>query len=50
MEGSNTIVPSIVVYVIVPNKEAGKKLTGSIVKEKLAACVNRVPGIGSVYQ
>ncbi|KAG5022420.1 hypothetical protein JHK85_018762 [Glycine max] len=54
MEGSNTIVPSIVVYVIVPNKEAGpmiaefgclgKKLTGSIVKEKLAACVNRVPG------
>uniref|UniRef100_A0A0R0J2P3 Uncharacterized protein n=1 Tax=Glycine max TaxID=3847 RepID=A0A0R0J2P3_SOYBN len=48
MEGSNTIVPSIVVYVIVPNKEAGKKLTGSIVKEKLAACVNRVPGIGSI--
>lgn len=23
---------------------AGKKLAGSIVKEKLAACVNRVPG------
>ena len=71
MEGSNTIVPSIVVYVIVPNKEAGpmiaefgclgfwivgslilthvggcagKKLAESIVKEKLAACVNRVPG------
>ncbi|KAM0031714.1 putative divalent ion tolerance protein, CutA [Helianthus debilis subsp. tardiflorus] len=42
-------VPSIVVYVTVPNKEAGKKLAGSIVKEKLAACVNRVPGIESVY-
>ncbi|KAF5790052.1 putative divalent ion tolerance protein, CutA [Helianthus annuus] len=42
-------VPSIVVYVTVPNKEAGKKLAASIVKEKLAACVNRVPGIESVY-
>ncbi|CAI8599176.1 unnamed protein product [Vicia faba] len=44
MEGntSNTTVPSIVVYVTVPNKEAGKKLSESIVKEKLAACVNRI--------
>ncbi|XP_057427024.1 protein CutA 1, chloroplastic [Lotus japonicus] len=52
MEGNtnNTTVPSIVVYVTVPNKEAGKKLAESIVKEKLAACVNRVPGIESVYQ
>ncbi|OVA01807.1 Divalent ion tolerance protein [Macleaya cordata] len=51
MEGSNTnTVPSIVVYVTVPNKEAGKKLAESIVTEKLAACVNRVPGIESVYQ
>ncbi|WJX41269.1 hypothetical protein P8452_28646 [Trifolium repens] len=51
MEGNtnNTTVPSIVVYVTVPNKEAGKKLSESIVKEKLAACVNRVPGIESVY-
>ncbi|XP_076891101.1 protein CutA, chloroplastic-like [Bidens hawaiensis] len=50
MEASNqNTVPSIVVYVTVPNKEAGKKLAGSIVKEKLAACVNRVPGIESVY-
>ncbi|KAJ1424802.1 Nitrogen regulatory PII-like, alpha/beta [Sesbania bispinosa] len=52
MEGNtnNTTVPSIVVYVTVSNKEAGKKLAESIVKEKLAACVNRVPGIESVYQ
>ncbi|XP_019238442.1 PREDICTED: protein CutA, chloroplastic [Nicotiana attenuata] len=50
MEGSNKIVPSIVVYVTVPNKELGKKLAGSIVKEKLAACVNRVPGVESVYE
>ncbi|KAK4254758.1 hypothetical protein QN277_010091 [Acacia crassicarpa] len=50
MEGTSSTVPSIVVYVTVPNKEAGKKLAESIVKEKLAACVNRVPGIESVYQ
>ncbi|KAH0694158.1 hypothetical protein KY285_021255 [Solanum tuberosum] len=50
MEASNKIVPSIVVYVTVPNKELGKKLAGSIVKEKLAACVNRVPGVESVYE
>ncbi|XP_059460492.1 protein CutA, chloroplastic [Corylus avellana] len=50
MEGSSNTVPSIVVYVTVPNKELGKKLAESIVKEKLAACVNRVPGIESVYQ
>lgn len=50
MEANNKTVPSIVVYVTVPNKEAGKKLAESLVKEKLAACVNRVPGIESVYQ
>ncbi|XP_009380231.2 protein CutA 1, chloroplastic isoform X1 [Musa acuminata AAA Group] len=49
MEGALTTVPSIVVYVTVPNKEAGMKLAESIIKEKLAACVNRVPGIESVY-
>ncbi|KAJ0086718.1 hypothetical protein Patl1_08625 [Pistacia atlantica] len=42
MEGSSDTVPSIVVYVTVPNKEAGKKLAESIVKERLAACVNRI--------
>lgn len=41
--------PSIVVYVTVPNREAGKKLSQSIISEKLAACVNIVPGIESVY-
>ncbi|KAJ8445086.1 hypothetical protein Cgig2_029458 [Carnegiea gigantea] len=50
MEASSNTVPSIVVYVTVPNKEAGKKLAESIVKERLAACVNRVPGIESVYE
>ncbi|KAF2569353.1 hypothetical protein F2Q68_00024522, partial [Brassica cretica] len=46
-EGSNTV-PSIVVYVTVPNREAGKKLANSIVQEKLAACVNIVPGTSFV--
>ncbi|XP_039053238.1 protein CutA, chloroplastic-like isoform X3 [Hibiscus syriacus] len=50
MEANSDSVPSIVVYVTVPNREAGKKLAGSIVKEKLAACVNIVPGIESVYE
>ncbi|CAN6288330.1 unnamed protein product, partial [Urochloa humidicola] len=49
MESASTTVPSIVVYVTVPNREAGKKLAGSIISEKLAACVNIVPGIESVY-
>jgi CutA1 divalent ion tolerance protein len=39
MDTSSTTVPFIVVYVTVPNKEAGKKLSESIVKEKLATCV-----------
>ncbi|KAK6147733.1 hypothetical protein DH2020_018645 [Rehmannia glutinosa] len=60
METSKTTVPSIVVYVTVPNKEADEnvtdiwklleKLAESIVKERLAACVNRVPGVESVYE
>ncbi|XP_060963381.1 protein CutA, chloroplastic-like [Cannabis sativa] len=50
MESGSDTVPSIVVYVTVPNKEEGKKLAESIVREKLAACVNIVPGIESVYE
>ncbi|CAL4924702.1 unnamed protein product [Urochloa decumbens] len=49
MESGSTTVPSVVVYVTVPNREAGKKLAGSIISEKLAACVNIVPGVDSVY-
>ncbi|KAJ8465279.1 hypothetical protein OPV22_027831 [Ensete ventricosum] len=49
MDATSTTFPSIVVYVTVPNKEAGKKLAQGIIQEKLAACVNQVPGIESVY-
>ncbi|XP_054789140.1 protein CutA 1, chloroplastic-like isoform X2 [Prosopis cineraria] len=50
MEEKTATVPSIVVYVTVPSKDAGKKLAESIVRERLAACVNRVPGVESVYE
>jgi CutA1 divalent ion tolerance protein len=49
MDTSSTTVPFIVVYVTVPNREAGKKLSESIVKEKLAAYGNIVQGIQTVY-
>ncbi|XP_078441504.1 nitrogen regulatory PII-like, alpha/beta, partial [Wolffia australiana] len=49
MDSSSATVPYIVVYVTVPNKDAGKKLSESIIQEKLAACVNRVPGVESLY-
>ncbi|KAK6938091.1 Divalent ion tolerance protein, CutA [Dillenia turbinata] len=49
MAASDKTVPSIVVYITVPNREAGKKLAQSIVKEKLAACVNIVPGMYRIH-
>lgn len=39
----------IVVYVTVPDAAAGDKLSGLLVEHKLAACVNVLPGITSVY-
>ncbi|CAM6010505.1 unnamed protein product [Sphagnum balticum] len=41
--------PAIVVYVTVPNKETGSKLAHSIIENKLAACVNQIPGVESTY-
>ncbi|KAI5066921.1 hypothetical protein GOP47_0017449 [Adiantum capillus-veneris] len=40
---------NIVVYVTVPNKDAGKELASSIINARLAACVNQVPGVESTY-
>ncbi|GJP41057.1 hypothetical protein CLOM_g700 [Closterium sp. NIES-68] len=40
---------AVVVYITVPNKETGQKLAASLVGGKLAACVNRVPGVESTY-
>lgn len=43
MDGNFSIV------ILDSNDFAGKKLAGSIVKEKLAACVNLVPGEHSSF-
>lgn len=40
----------LVVLVTVPNRETGLKLAEALVAERLAACVNLVPGLFSVYR
>ncbi|GLJ12086.1 hypothetical protein SUGI_0183900 [Cryptomeria japonica] len=49
MADSSSTVPSVAVFVTVPNKEQGRKLARSIIEAKLAGCVNQVPGIESTY-
>lgn len=51
MEVSRKVASLIsVVYVTVPTLEFGKKLAREIIDEKLAACVNVVPQITSIYK
>jgi periplasmic divalent cation tolerance protein len=38
-----------VVLITVPNRETGEKLAEVLVGERLAACVNQVPGLRSTY-
>ncbi|KAK9797724.1 hypothetical protein WJX73_000059 [Symbiochloris irregularis] len=38
-----------VVYVTVPDREVAKKISHGLVESKLAACVNIVPGLQSIY-
>lgn len=38
-----------VVYVTAPSQSEGEELARGLVKEKLAACVNIVPSVKSVY-
>jgi len=40
---------AVVVYVTVPDAATGDKLSGLLVESKLAACVNIVQGVTSVY-
>ena len=37
------------VYVTVPSQDVADHLAGSIIHQKLAACVNIIPGLQSVY-
>ena len=39
----------IVVYITAPSQEVAHALARALVEEKLAACVNIIPGIQSVY-
>ena len=41
---------AVVAYCTVPNAEVGSALARALVLSKLAACVNIVPGVRSVYQ
>mmetsp|Transcript_29747 Transcript_29747/g.95668 ORF Transcript_29747/g.95668 Transcript_29747/m.95668 type:complete len:192 (-) Transcript_29747:811-1386(-) len=36
-------------YVTVPNRETGVKIASGLVEGKLAACVNMIPGVESMY-
>lgn len=42
-------VAPLIVFVTVPTQEAGVKLARLLVEEQLAACVNLVPGVRSLY-
>ncbi len=38
-----------VIYSTVPSLDEAEKISGALIKTKLAACVNIIPGIKSVY-
>lgn len=38
------------VYVTCPDPETGEAIAGRLVEERLAACINVVPGLRSVYR
>lgn len=42
--------PYSIAFVTVPNKDVGHKIAGGLVSAKLAACVNIIPGVESVYE
>lgn len=41
--------PPVVVFVTSGSREEGERLASSLVEERLAACVNLVPGLSSIY-
>lgn len=39
----------VIVLITVPSREAGEKVAGQLLDKRLAACVNFVPGVHSLY-
>lgn len=42
--------PAVVLLCTVPNLEIGRSIARAVVNERLAACVNLVPGLTSIYR
>lgn len=42
--------PAVMLLCTVPNAEIGRSIAHAVVKERLAACVNLVPGLTSIYR
>lgn len=40
----------IIVFCTCPNEEIGRKIAEKLVTDKIAACVNIVPGLESIYR
>jgi periplasmic divalent cation tolerance protein len=40
----------IVVYITVPSSEVGQEIAHALVEANLAACVNILPGLSSIYR
>ena len=40
----------VVVFITVPDQESADRVSVLLVEKKLAACVNQVPGVQSVYR
>ncbi|HZP67750.1 MAG TPA: divalent-cation tolerance protein CutA [Rudaea sp.] len=41
---------AILVLCTCPDRTVGERIASALVEERLAACVNRVPGLASVYR
>jgi periplasmic divalent cation tolerance protein len=40
----------IILYSSVPEPETGRRIAGRLVERRLAACVNLIPGVTSIYR